>query len=237
MSSTSLWGQWEKIIPACSKLLLHWCHSSSPASLCSHRASTFSLPPPGHVQALDNIRVLHPRPLNGTLNSLVRWQMSLAVAGGVKQEDLHGPFHPKPLHGFLILAMTVEKSPQASHTCPSRSRLPVPPHPAPPSYTLSPSEELPTRTWAVGMKKKPQSFQGGLFPSQENGDGPTMAEQRKQPGGLSPGPVGTFISESRHQNGTGTSGAALLLHILLLPCPCTAPSPFLFLTMSSEVSE
>lgn len=98
-----------------------------------------------------------------------------------------------------------------------------PPHPAPP---LSRSEELPTRTRSVGTKKNPKASKGISFPSQANGDGVSMAEQRNQPGGLSPAPVGAFISESRHQNSTGTSGAALLLHILLFPCPCTAPSPF-----------
>lgn len=76
--------QWEKVIPTCSKLLLQWCHSTSPASLHSHTGSIFSLPPPGHVQALDNIRVLHARPLNGTLNSLTRWEMSLPM----EQDDL-----------------------------------------------------------------------------------------------------------------------------------------------------
>jgi len=41
--------------------------------------------------------------LDGALSNLVRWKVSLPMAGGLEPDDLQGPFQPKPFYDSMIL--------------------------------------------------------------------------------------------------------------------------------------
>ena len=40
--------------------------------------------------------------LDGALSNLVWWKVSLPMAGGLEQDDLYGPFQPKPFYDSMI---------------------------------------------------------------------------------------------------------------------------------------
>jgi len=52
--------------------------------------------------AAPSLAVLKAR-LDGALNNLVWWRVSLSMAGGLELGDLYCPFQPKPFHDSMIL--------------------------------------------------------------------------------------------------------------------------------------
>ena len=52
--------------------------------------------------AAPSVEVFKAR-LDGALNSLVWWKVSLPMAGGLEPDDLQGPFQPKLFCGSVAL--------------------------------------------------------------------------------------------------------------------------------------
>ena len=57
---------------------------------------------PREAVAAPSLAVFKAR-LDGALSNLVWWKMSLLMAGGLEQDDLYGPFQPKPFYDSMIL--------------------------------------------------------------------------------------------------------------------------------------
>jgi len=54
--------------------------------------------------------------LDVALGSRVWWLVTLHIAGGVKLDDLCGPFQPRPFYNFMIHAMKVQYLPARQKT-------------------------------------------------------------------------------------------------------------------------
>ena len=57
---------------------------------------------PREAVAAPSVEVFTAR-LDGALNSLVWWKVSLPTVGGLEPDDLQGPFQPKLFSGSVVL--------------------------------------------------------------------------------------------------------------------------------------